>query len=130
MAQAGSDGLEDLAARLGGPSGNESDDDDSEDDARVRRASRYAQRALDGEEDDWGDSEDDWWEEDGGDDEITSPLDAVSPYLYFAETLQRVQATDAAAFAAITTHMDEGTKAAVLGMMAHAAEVQASTAGA
>ena len=118
----GSDGLDRLG---GGYSGAESDDESEEDedqDARLGRAAAAARRLAEFEDDD-GDSGDDWWSEDD-EDEIGSPLDSISPYIYFAETLQAVQNSDAAAFAAITSRMDQGTQAAVQGMMAYAVEMK------
>ena len=127
----GSDGLRRFG---GGGSGNESDnesDDDGEDEdlspeELVRRAMAAQRRAGfdDVDDDDW-DSGEDWSEddeEDGAD--VFSPLDKLSPYVFFAETLQGVQMGDAAAFRAITGGMDGATQAAVQEMMTYANEVK------
>jgi len=52
-----------------------------------------------------------------------SPLDGISPFVYFAETLHRVQQTDAQAFDALTSAMDDSVRAAVQGMMSFASQV-------
>lgn len=118
---------DDGLGRLAGGSGDESDDesdDDGDGDARLKRMAAAARRAghADLDDDDW-DSADEVWSEDE-DEEVGSPLDSISPYVYFAETLQAVQNSDAAAFAAITSRMDGGTQAAVQGMMAYATELK------
>ncbi len=122
----GSDGLSRF--RRGGASGNESDDEEDDEDelsdAKIQRMiEASARRAGHGDIDDW-DSDDEYWSEEDDEDDIGSPIDAISPFVFFAETVQSIQSTDAVTFGAITSRMDAGTVSAIQGMMAYASEIK------
>jgi hypothetical protein len=124
----GSDGLSRF--RRGGASGNESDDEEEDDDdgdlseEKIQRMiAASARRAGHGDADAW-DSDDEYWSEEDDEDDIGSPIDAISPYVFFAETVQSIQSTDPVTFNAITGGMDAGTVTAIQGMMAYASEIK------
>jgi hypothetical protein len=125
----GSDGL--TRFRRGGASGNESDDEEEDDDvdldeAKIQRMiEASARRAGHGDADDW-DSDDDYWSEEDDEDDIGSPIDAISPFVFFAETVQSIQSTDPVTFGAITGGMDAGTVNAIQGLMTYASELKAA----
>lgn len=123
-----------------GGSGNESDledeseeelgdSDDEVDEAYLKRLQRMAaKRAGDDEDDDEDDDDyDEYWSEDE-EDEVSSPIDAVDPFVYFAETLHGIQHGDPARFAALVGGLDANVQAAVQGMMQYAAQLKEEAA--
>lgn len=68
------------------------------------------------------DSEEDWWSD--GEAEVSSPVDAVDPFIYFGEVLGALGTSQPQRVAAIQATMDEGTRAAIQGMTAYAAQLQ------
>jgi hypothetical protein len=124
----GSDGLSRFRRR-GGASGNESDDEEEDEDdgddlseERIQRMiEASARRAGHGNVDDW-DSDDDAWSEEDDEDEIGSPIDEISPFVFFAETVQSIQGTDPATFSAITG--DTAIVNVIQSLIAYATEVK------
>lgn len=102
------------------------EDEDEDEDVRTRRWKAAQQRDQLGDDEDDDEDEDDWdgswWSEEEEDCEVVSPLDSISPFVYFAETLHRVQQTDPQVFTALTGSMDDSVRAAVQGMMAFASQ--------
>jgi hypothetical protein len=120
------------AASSGG-AGSDGDDDESEpDDVALRRSQRAtARRARDeADEEDELDSDEDWWYDSDDEAEVSSPIDAVSPYVYFADVLQAAQASDPARLARMAGQMDAAAQAAVQALMEHAAAVRQMQAAA
>lgn len=128
------EGSEDDSSKSGNESDSEgesgeSDLDDSDDDgddldeAYMRRLQRAAaKRAGYAERDDYDESDEEWWTDE--EEEVSSPIDAVDPFIYFAETLHALQHSEPSKFAALSAAMDAGTQAAVQGMMAYAQQVK------
>lgn len=123
----GSDGLSRFRRR-GGASGNESDDDENDEDGNElseekiqRLIEASARRAGHGTVDDW-DSDDEYWSEEDDEDEIGSPIDEISPFVFFADTVQSIQNTDPVTFRAITG--DTSMVSLIQGLIAYAAEVK------
>ena len=106
-------------------SGDEDGDvDDEELYRRARAAARAASRYEDDDDDELDfDSDDDWWTDEDEVD-IKTPLDDISPYIYFAETLQNIQTSDPNKFASVTSKMDQGAQQAAHGMMEFAANLR------
>lgn len=102
------------------------DSDDEVDEAYLRRLQRMAAKRAAGndEDDDDDDSEDDeYWTEDE-EEEVSSPIDAVDPFIFFAETLHTIQHSDPQRFAGLVGGLDANVQAAVQGMMQYAAELR------
>lgn len=120
----GSDGDEDK--------GDDSDDEELAEELRRRLQLRAARRAghldvdddgIDSEEDDDG-----WFSDEEMD--VMSPIDAVSPYIFFADTLQALQGSDPQRLAAMTAQLDAPTQAAVQALLDRAAQIKAEAAAA
>lgn len=123
----GSDGLSRFGV-IGGASGNESDDEEEDEDGNdlseekiQRMIEASARRAGHGNLDNW-DSDDEYWSEEDAEDEIGSPIDEISPFVFFAETVQSIQSTDPVTFSAITR--DAAMVNVIQGMMAYATEIK------
>ncbi|PSC72993.1 importin beta-like SAD2 [Micractinium conductrix] len=117
-------------------SGNESDlEDDSEgeelgdsddevDEAYLKRLQRAAAKRAGGDdEDDDEDDYDEYWTEDE-EEEVSSPIDAVDPFIFFAETLHAIQGGDPPRFAGLVGGLDANVQAAVQGMMQYAVQLK------
>lgn len=129
----GSDGLSRFGANAGGDEGDDDDDGSYDEDEdvlfrRARAAARAASHYEDIEEDDNDDSDDDdFWSEEDDDDGIKSPIDDISPYIFFAEALQSIQASDPAKFASVTSKMDANTQIAAQGMIDFASHLRSQS---
>jgi len=65
------------------------------------------------------DSDSDWgWDDD--DDEVSSPVDAVDPFVYFADAFAATQQADPERFAQITQGLEQSATAAAYSMLQHA----------
>ena len=70
---------------------------------------------------------DDYWSEDE-EEEVESPIDAVDPFVFFAETLQGIQAAEPQRFAALMGGLGADVQAAVQGMMGYAQQLRSEAA--
>ena len=74
-----------------------------------------ADDGSDDDEDSDADSEDFW----GYDDEFQSPLDKVDPFVFFADTMEAIRATDAERFASISSQLDAQQQQALAAVVEH-----------
>ncbi|KFM27576.1 Importin-7, partial [Auxenochlorella protothecoides] len=109
------------AARASGDEADSegADGDEANTDSDDDRVGRYGATRGDS---DVSDSEEDWWSD--GEAEVSSPVDAVDPFIYFGEVLGALGTSQPQRVAAIQATMDEGTRAAIQGMTAYAAQLQ------
>lgn len=130
-ASSSSDGLSKLTAGGDHYEAEEGSDDEDVDPEEIERLMREAARRAghgDEDEDEW-DSEVEW-DSDDEDAEVASPIDAISPFVFFAEALQAVQSSDPGRFTTLVANFDAATQTAVQGMMAYAVELKAAQAAA
>lgn len=102
-----------------------SDEDDEVDDAYLKRLQRMAAKraGAEDEDDDDDDDDDEYYSEDEVE-EVSSPIDAIDPFIYFAETLHGIQHADPPRFAALVGGLEANVQAAVQGMMQYAAQLK------
>lgn len=55
---------------------------------------------------------------------MSSPVDAIDPFIYFGEVLSALSVSQPQRIAAVQASMDEGTRAAIEAMTAYAAQLQ------
>ena len=84
--------------------------------ARARRVNPFHR----GGDDDDDDDSDDEMGMLTDDEAVSSPIDDVDPFIFFAETMQATHAADAAKFGALTGGLDAGGQATLQELMAHA----------
>lgn len=84
--------------------------------AQARRVDPFTRGGDDNDDDD--DSDDMGMLTD--DENVSSPIDDVDPFILFAETMQATHASDAAKFAALTSGLDVGGQATLTDLMQHA----------
>ncbi|KAK9824621.1 hypothetical protein WJX72_011782 [[Myrmecia] bisecta] len=117
------DGSDQAFEGVSGDDGELDDDQDEEvDDAYLRRLAREA-AVLKGERhaDEAEESEEEWTDEE----DVATPIDAIDPFVTFAETLTLVQMRQPHRFQALTAGLDANTQAAVQGMMQYAEQQRA-----
>ena len=113
----GSDDDDDFGDEELGEDEDEGDEPDEEAlKALAARAKRVNPFHPHGDDDD--DSDDDGMLTD--DENVTSPIDKVDPFILFAETMQATHAADAARFGALTSTLDPGSKATMEELVAYA----------
>lgn len=109
--------------------GNDDDDEGPEDDdkeeAYLKRLAKMAARETGQADDAADDDTDDEWTDD---EEVETPIDPVDPYVFFADALAGMQATNPARHQGLTATVDAGAQEALAQIMQYAAQQRAEAA--